>query len=266
MKVKNKIVTTLLALTCIFSLTACGAEKEPSEMTQQRITMIEQEADTALEAIPMMAENATFLSYVDECNNVELAAIFSQSVGVQAEGKAVRNAITSFSSAKENVGAIKELGEKNSVVDGDTIIVKVPVTCENGAGEIELIFSNDIFGKMESCTFNVNQSMGELMTKAGLNTLIGMGTVFAVLILISGIISCFAVIPKIQESFKKKDNTPAPEKVADIAPVVEEEDYADDTELVAVIAAAIAAYEGTSTDGFVVRSIKRSKTSKWNRA
>ena len=31
----------------------------------------------------------------------------------------------------------------------------------------------------------------------------------------------------------------------------------DDTELVAVIAAAIAAAEGTTTDGFVVRSIKR---------
>jgi hypothetical protein len=36
-----------------------------------------------------------------------------------------------------------------------------------------------------------------------------------------------------------------------------EEQLADDTELVAVIAAAIAAYEGTSTDGFVVRSIRR---------
>ncbi len=31
----------------------------------------------------------------------------------------------------------------------------------------------------------------------------------------------------------------------------------DDTQLVAVIAAAIAAYEGTSTDDFVVRSIRR---------
>ena len=36
-----------------------------------------------------------------------------------------------------------------------------------------------------------------------------------------------------------------------------EEQLTDDTELVAVIAAAIAAYEGTSTDGFVVRSIRR---------
>ena len=32
---------------------------------------------------------------------------------------------------------------------------------------------------------------------------------------------------------------------------------ADDTELIAVIAAAIAAAEGTTTDGFVVRSIRK---------
>ena len=38
----------------------------------------------------------------------------------------------------------------------------------------------------------------------------------------------------------------------------------DDAELVAVIAAAIAAAEGTSTDGFVVRSIKRRKSNRWN--
>ena len=51
------------------------------------------------------------------------------------------------------------------------------------------------------------------------------------------------------------------------APVVaEEEELADDTELVAVIAAAIAAYEGTSTEGFRVRSIKRAKTRKWQKA
>ena len=36
------------------------------------------------------------------------------------------------------------------------------------------------------------------------------------------------------------------------------------TELVAVIAAAIAEYEGTGTDGFVVRSIRRRPSNKWN--
>ena len=52
--------------------------------------------------------------------------------------------------------------------------------------------------------------------------------------------------------------SPAP---AAAEPVAE---AADDTELAAVIAAAIAASEGTSTDGFVVRSIKRRKSNKWN--
>ena len=43
-----------------------------------------------------------------------------------------------------------------------------------------------------------------------------------------------------------------------IAQIIEKEESADDTELVAVIAAAIAAYEGSqSTDGFVVRSIRK---------
>ena len=33
--------------------------------------------------------------------------------------------------------------------------------------------------------------------------------------------------------------------------------------IVAVIAAAIASYEGTSTDGFVVRSIRKANRNKW---
>ena len=41
------------------------------------------------------------------------------------------------------------------------------------------------------------------------------------------------------------------------------EDVSDDTELIAVIAAAIAAAEGTSTDGFQVRTIRKVKRKKW---
>ena len=102
-------------------------------------------------------------------------------------------------------------------------------------------------------------SLGEKMGKAGMNTLMGMGTVFVVLILISLIISCFKVIPYLQN---KKANAGAKKDVAD--PVVEQieqreetSQLTDDLELVAVISAAIAAAEGTSADGFVVRSIHR---------
>ena len=98
------------------------------------------------------------------------------------------------------------------------------------------------------------------MEKAGLNTLIGMGTVFAVLILICLIISCFGFIPKIQGLFSGK-NKKAEKSTAEvavdntIAQIIKKE---DDQELIAVIAAAIAASEGAaSTDGYVVRSIRR---------
>ena len=89
----------------------------------------------------------------------------------------------------------------------------------------------------------------------------GMGTVFAVLILISLIISCFTFIPKIQDAFSKKNKAEDAKTAAvdnTIAQIIENEELSDDSELVAVIAAAIAASEGAvSTDGFVVRSIRK---------
>ena len=77
------------------------------------------------------------------------------------------------------------------------------------------------------------------------------------------IISCFTYIPKIQAAFTKKQPQEEKKESATavdqtIAQIVEKEELFDDLELVAVIAAAVAAYEGAaSTDGFVVRSIRR---------
>ena len=87
----------------------------------------------------------------------------------------------------------------------------------------------------------------------------GMGTVFVVLILISLIISCFNFIPKIQAAFSKKGKKAEASVDNAVAQIVENEAVQeDDFELVAVIAAAIAASEGAaSSDGYVVRSIRR---------
>ena len=111
--------------------------------------------------------------------------------------------------------------------------------------------------------------MKQMMINAGINTMLGMGTVFLVLIFICFLISCFKYINAFEQKMKNKGATeapaaPAPAPVA-AAPVVEE-NLTDDLELVAVIAAAIAAYEGTSADGLVVRSIRRAPGNKWKRA
>ena len=90
-----------------------------------------------------------------------------------------------------------------------------------------------------------------------------MGTVFAVLIFMSFLISLFKYIPMFMNKKDKKEE-PVQKKAVEQTVDVSEEPEMDETELVAVIAAAIAAYEGTTTDGFVVRSIKRRKSNKWN--
>ena len=109
---------------------------------------------------------------------------------------------------------------------------------------------------------DVQYGMGKTLQRAGLNTLMGIGTVFVMLILLSLLISLFRFIPN-PEAKKAAEAKAAKEAeaaaIAQTAPAQAEENLADDGELVAVIAAAIAAAEGTTTDGFVVRSIRKVK-------
>ena len=116
---------------------------------------------------------------------------------------------------------------------------------------------------------------GEKLAKAGMNTLMGMGTVFLVLIFISLVIGGFKYINQWEKRSKEKAAHAQAPAAAPSAPAAQpaavagavEEDLTDDLELVAVITAAIAASMGsTSTDGLVVRSIRRKPGAKWKRA
>lgn len=120
------------------------------------------------------------------------------------------------------------------------------------------------------------ESMATKLKDAGINTLICICVVFAVLIFISLVISLFSFIPKAEASAarrkaRKKEEKELAAKAVDnavsqietketeVSEVIEEpENLTDDLELVAVIAAAIAASQNAvSTDGFVVRSIRK---------
>lgn len=275
----KKFLKTLLMLTCVFALTACGQDEAVSAnqiAKQKNAELRAQNVVRMIVGIVVSQDNASAM--FDEYDNVELADVFSSGYALyvdddteaslfSCEGKAVRNAFSTFETGLEDMGNITEVGQPVSTIDDDSIVVEIPVTGENANGSVELIFTNDIYLVMTSCTLNVDETMGALMVRAALNTLLGMGTVFVVLILISLIISVFSFIPKIQEKLTKKE-APVQAPIAAPVPSVEnnEEELADDTELVAVIAAAIAAYEGTSADGFRVRSVRRANAGKWKRA
>lgn len=141
---------------------------------------------------------------------------------------------------------------------GTTLTTDIIVKFEERNVDFQVVFN---YTKMEITGYTVEPvySLGEKMEKAGLNTVISMSIVFAVLILISLIISCFNIFPYLEKKKKEKAQATAPtgDQVITQIEQREEQQLTDDTELVAVIAAAIAASTGTSTSDFVVRSINR---------
>ena len=213
-----------------------------------------------------MSEDA--IDSLEDFTMEEIEYMVASETGIGVDGYAFYSAAGSFQSVADSVGNIQKIGEASAKIDDDQIIVHVEIVGDKKNATAEVILSNDMFFVLESAALNPVSSMGELMTGAALNTLIGMGTVFVVLILISCIISCFRIIPKLQNSAaERKANKKATsgdmkvvlQKDVVSKPALEDAaDQSDDLELAAVIAAAVAAYEGSaSTDGFVVRSIRR---------
>ncbi len=283
----KKFLTMLCMLTCVLGLTACG-EYEPTEMEQQKgdeaVSMATNFIlpymtsffdDELVEAVQENYNVHEVESQVEDYFSLYISMVsqnYNISFGydsIDVEGNAILTGMVSFNNTYDELGDIKtsEGFQGTYKVSGDEIIVSVPVTGtktdSNGnvrTATAELIFTNDIFLTLKSCALNLDQSMGELMAKAAMDTLMGMMTVFAVLILISIIIWAMGGIPRLQAKLAKKPESKKEESIDNtIAQIVEkEESTEDDTELVAVIAAAIAAYEGSqSTDGFVVRSIRK---------
>ncbi len=260
----KKIITLVCTLACIFGLTACDSEVTYTEYEQQKLDYAK---DLAAQAIVPYFQNYmddANMEEFDELTAEEIGYIFAQSMQLEADGYTIKGIATSFNNAAETVGTIEKIktDEVEAKIDDKTIIVTVPVQGSIKDGNAEVILSNDMFMRLQSASLNEEATMGDAMVKAALNTIIGMGTVFIVLILISFIIALFGYIPKIQAKMAERKNKDVKEESIDnaIAQIVEKEevDVTDDYELVAVIAAAIAACEGAaSTDGFVVRSVRK---------
>lgn len=253
---KKKISLLLCLLTTMLLATGCGSTKEAAEYDEA-----------------MAAQVAEFL--IQQCDAADETVIESwkalpesaQEYQLMQMGpftpKSFTGALDAWQAGLKECGAYLGHGDYSFEAKADTLEVTVPVQYEKRDAEILFVFDENQY--LDSMTVNAKYSMGEIAEKAGLNTLLGMGTVFMVLILISFIISLFGYIPKLEEAFKKKpqaaeQTSAAPVQAGAEAPAATE---TEDFELIAVISAAIAAAEGTSEDGFVVRSIRRRPSNNW---
>lgn len=251
-------------IACVFGLTACGGEKELTDFEQEKINaalfVAENQLVPTIQNVLDSSSASIFKEYTPD--EVELAVNRVYQYGYEVDGNAFVSALDSFASAYEEMGGRGRVTGSKATINGKQIIVNLDIAGPEQNAQAEIVFSNDVFLKLESASLNKVSTMGDSMVKAAMNTLLGMGSVFVVLILISMIISCFNIISKVQAKSEAKKQTktvqevPAAGNVAAAAAAQETEE--DDLELVAVIAAAIAASEGAaSTDGFVVRSIRR---------
>ncbi|MBO5371494.1 MAG: OadG family protein [Lachnospiraceae bacterium] len=167
----------------------------------------------------------------------------------------VVNLINRWDEAVAEYGNFVDFGEFEITKSGKTLTAAQTLQMENREMILTYVYTYHSM-EVEDITIDGIYSVSEKMSDALMNTLMGMLVVFTVLILISLLIFCFNIFPYLEKkkAAKAVANAPAAEVVEEIA-VAEEQ--TDDGELIAVIAAAIAAAEGTSTDGFVVRSIRR---------
>lgn len=292
---KQKIKRVLLVLcmaVCFLALSACGKKDDVSS---------EPIPDSVVEMMRSGAED--FLTQFDEVrSDADIDAITKRME--QQEQMVYAAAWKSWKSVNNDLGAmVSVLSDEVTRLDDKTYQIDARVSYEKRELDFVLTVEYAPYGNNPApiateLSFNPVYTTGEKLAKAGMNTLMGMGTVFVVLIFISFIISRFKNINEWEAKMRAKKEAQEKEKLAELSaapapaaapaptavpapavaaapvepapvlaePVLEEENLADDLELVAVITAAIAATASVPAEGLVVRSIRRKSASKWKNA
>ena len=256
---KKKI--SLLGLVLILTLSLfTGCSK--SETTEYDQAELEQYADFIIQNFSAMTEEQ--MESFQDMSELELDLTLLNT-GVPVTGENFLGMIDAWNAGLEECGSFVARGEYTMEMTNDGPVLTTEGNFADRDATLEFAFDDK--GNMGSLTVSASYTTGEILQKAGLNTVLGMGTTFVVLIFLSFIIWLLKYIPVLEKKFRKSPApaVEAPQAAAVPAAVPEvEDDVTDDTELAAVIAAAVAASEGTSPDGFVVRSIRRRKSNKWN--
>ena len=247
----NRKLKSLLAMICVLALTLTMSvfPFAADEVTDDEVANYKSAAETLISQIAGFSD--------EEIENY------------LAQDDAFTTAtMESWKGVKDELGAYSSIVSQNVEKDGDVVTISTVAQFEKAKADVVLML--DLGQQMyTSMTYSVQYSLADNMQRAGMNTLMGIGIVFLMLVFLSFVIGLFKYIEKFQNVGKKKAAEEAPKAEEAPAPAIAQseaadEDFADDLELVAVISAAIAAYENTSGDSFVVRSIK--KSNKWHRA
>ena len=275
---KHKILVLGLVISCLLGLTACGSEIAYNTVEGSKYHSQLFDSGTISYAVGNIEDEYFEKWYLEgvtpenfeERKYFELATRYNQGTGEisfdEDYCKVFKSGYDSWYKAVGDIGynspdsLMTDINVSDVVYyinkDG-VLVVDATIQGTKHSALMEVYMGNDAIPTDIGVT--VNKTTGEKLENAGLNTLLGMGMAFAILILISLIISLFPILFAGDKKKKESDKEIAQKAIENtVTQIADKEDLSSDAELVAVIAAAIAAYEGSgSTEGFQVRSIRR---------
>ncbi len=234
---KKKLVLIVCLVSCLMMASGCSLVKENENFKQKDL---EQNAGAFVNQWFGYDFASTVEQYQDQMTSDQIEQY------------------QNYSKLQKEHGQMKKLEKTEYTASSDAATVTLTVSTEK-KGKLIFTVTYDETAQISDWKVEEYQSVGAIMGKAGLNTVMSMAIVFVVLIFISLLIASFQFIGTAQRKQENAVSAPAPAtpEPAAQAPDVGE-NPADDLELAAVIAAAIAAAsESGPTDGLVVRSIVR---------
>ena len=274
-KVKGILLSLSLVMTLLLSGTAAGAQESETSSEAALEAEIALGTEMSAEGDLSQSDREALENFADQSiqtivgmSEAEMEEYIHPSSILSIPSTSAVSSVQSWMEVKEELGDFVSVEDHEITVEDDTITVVSDCNFANGTGSVTTTISRDDLS-MEGMVFSTGeQTLGEKMKEAALNTLMGVGVVFVMLLFLCLVFAQIKHVNKLAALFEKKE--PFAENVASVdapaaavaAPVTTgasaaAADPMKDGALVAVIAAAIAAAEGTSVDGFVVRSIKK---------
>lgn len=264
---RKKLTGLFAVIACLVLLTACAgnASSEVQEIPEETQNSLYSLTESTIQSMDEVVKSG--LIEEQQSNAVIYAGLQSWETASAEIGD------VDFTVDADGNGLAECFTEKSITIDDEgNYIVTVMVTGNQKSADVVATYNKDITDYV-SLVANINYSFNELIQQAGMNTLLGMGTTFAVLILLSLIIALFGYIftnreKKKAEEEARKDREEAQQRSAAAAVPASQGSLAaapagtQDGALVAVIAAAIAAYRAEAEpagdpEAFVVRRIRR---------
>ncbi len=241
----RKAALCLALVFSVITLGACGSSKNDT------VEPIDPTIKTALEQQAMQYVEQSIYNLSEEQIQAQIDSAYKTKDAITYNG------LTNYKNDLDRLGAFVSVDNAEASKTEDGYQIEIDSTFEKR--ELKLTLGiNEMTGATTEMTFEPVYSMGELMGDAAGNLVVGMGTVFAVLIFIAWIISLFKYIgvfeKKMKESKERKAQAEAPapkaapKAAATPAPAAAPAPVASDDTIQAVIAAAIAAYEA-DTEG-----------------